>query len=91
MHSSGVVWNVRCEADAGSEAGANCACTMLKHGGIASKGHCVAFPQAVQELATILPRLPSEVDIICVRRQGRYDTHEDFRVRRHVLKKLYVD
>ncbi|KAL9962439.1 hypothetical protein ACROYT_G031543 [Oculina patagonica] len=43
---------------------------MLKHGGIASRGHCIAFPQAVQEPATILPRLPEEVDIIRVRRQG---------------------
>ena len=56
---------------------------MLKHGGIASKGHCIAFPQAVQEPATILPGLPVEVDIIRVRRQGRDDTHKDFRVRRH--------
>ncbi|CAH3158228.1 unnamed protein product [Porites lobata] len=56
---------------------------LLKHGGIASKGHCIAFPQAVQEPATILPRLPAEVDIIHVRRQGKDDTHKDFRVRRH--------
>ena len=55
----------------------------LKHGGIASKGHCIAFPQAVQEPATILPRLPAEVDIIRVRIQGRDDTHKDFRVRRY--------
>ena len=56
---------------------------MLKHGGIASKGHCIAFPQAVQEPATILPGVPAEVDIIRVRRQGRDDTHKDFRVRRY--------
>ena len=56
---------------------------MLKHGGIAARGHCIAFPQAVQEPATILPRLPAEVDIIRVRRQGKDDTHKDFRVRRH--------
>ena len=31
--------------------------------------HCI--PQAVQEPATILPRLPAEVDIIRVRRQGK--------------------
>ena len=49
---------------------------ILKHGGI-------AFPQAVQEPATILPRLPAEVDIIRVRRQVRDDTHKDFRVRRY--------
>ena len=30
---------------------------LLKHGGIASRGHCIAFPQAVQEPATILPHL----------------------------------
>ena len=56
---------------------------MLKHGGIASRGHCIAYPQAVQESATILPHLPAEVDIIRVKRQGKDDTHKDFRVRRH--------
>ena len=56
---------------------------MLRHGGIASRGHCIAFPQAVQEPATILPRLPAEVDITRVRRQGKDDTHKDFRVRRY--------
>ena len=56
---------------------------LLKHGGIASKGHCIAFPQAVQEPATIVPRLPAEVDITRVTRQGKDDTHKDFRVRRH--------
>ena len=55
---------------------------MLKHGGIASRGHCITFPQAVREPATILPRLPAEMDIIRVRRQGKDDTHKDFRVRR---------
>lgn len=55
---------------------------MLKHGGIACWGHCSAFPQAVQEPATILPRLPAEVDIIHVRRQGKDDTHKAFLVRR---------
>ena len=37
----------------------------------------------MQEPATILPRLPAELDIIRVRRQGKDDTHKDFRVRRH--------
>lgn len=36
---------------------------MLKHGGIASRGHCIAFPQAVQEPARILPRLLAEVNV----------------------------
>ena len=56
---------------------------LPKHGGTASKGHCIAFPQAVQEPATSLSCLPAEVDITCVRRQGKDYTHEDFRVRRH--------
>ena len=59
---------------------------MLKHGGTASRGHCIAFPQAVQEPATILPRPPAEVDIIRVRRQGKADTHKDFRVRRQLVE-----
>ena len=59
---------------------------MLKHLGIASRGHCIAFPQAVKEPATILPRLPTEVDIIGVRRQGKDDTHKDFRVRRQCVE-----
>ncbi|KAK2571364.1 hypothetical protein P5673_003951 [Acropora cervicornis] len=59
---------------------------MMRHGGIASKGHCIAFPQAVQEPATILPRLTAEVDIIRVRRQGKGVTHKDFRVRRHQVE-----
>ena len=37
----------------------------------------------MQEPATILPRLPREEDIISVRRQGKDDSHKDFRVRRH--------
>ena len=56
---------------------------LLKHGGIASKRNCIAFPQAVQEPSTILPRLPTKVDIIRMRRQGKDDTHKDFRVRTH--------
>ena len=58
---------------------------MLKHGGIASRDHCIAFPQAVQEPA-ILPHLSAEVDIIHMRRQGKDDTHKDFRVRRHCVE-----
>ena len=37
----------------------------------------------MQEPATILPCLPAEVDIIRVRRQGKDDTHKDFKVGRH--------
>lgn len=60
---------------------------LLKHGGIASRGHCIAFPQAVQKPATNLPRLPAEVNIIRVRKQGKDDTHKDFRVRRQRIER----
>jgi hypothetical protein len=45
---------------------------MLKHGGIASAGHCVTFPQEVNEPAKIFPRLPSEINIVRVRKLGCY-------------------
>lgn len=60
---------------------------LLKHEGIVSRGHCIAFSQAVQEPATILPRLPAEVNIIPVRKQGKDDTHQDFRVRRQRIER----
>jgi hypothetical protein len=44
---------------------------MLKHGGLAANGHCVAFPQEVSEPGKIFPKLPSEVNIIRVRKQGK--------------------
>ena len=40
----------------------------FKHGGIASAGHCVTFPQEVNEPAKIFPRLPSEINIVRVRK-----------------------
>ena len=47
---------------------------MLKHGGIASSGHCVTFPQEVNEPAKIFPRLPNEINLIRVRRIGKNET-----------------
>lgn len=44
---------------------------MLKHGGIASSGHCVTFPQQINEPATDLPKLPSEINILKVKRKGK--------------------
>ena len=55
---------------------------LLKHGGIASRGHCVTFPQNVNEPAQIFPRLPKELQIIRVRKQGKNDSYKDFNVRR---------
>ena len=33
---------------------------LLKHGGIASSGHCVTFPQSVNEPSQIFLRLPKK-------------------------------
>ena len=35
---------------------------MLKHGGIASSGHRVTFPQEINEPAKIFPRLLKEIN-----------------------------
>ena len=55
---------------------------MLSHGGIASSGHCVTFPQEINEPAKIFPRLPQEIQIIKVKKQGKNETYREFRVRR---------
>lgn len=44
---------------------------MLTHGGIASSGHCVTFPQEINELAKFFPRLPPEIQIIKVRNKEK--------------------
>ncbi len=59
---------------------------MLKHGGIAANGHCVTFPQNVNEPAQILPNLPENINLIRVRRQGKNNTSKDFNVRRFVVQ-----
>jgi hypothetical protein len=55
---------------------------MLNHGGIASSGYCVTFPQEINEPAKIFPRLPHEINIIKVKKHGKNDTCKEFRVRR---------
>ena len=47
---------------------------MLKHGGLAANGHCVTFPQDINEPSQILPKLPQEINIIQVRNKGKNDT-----------------
>jgi hypothetical protein len=49
---------------------------LLKHGGIASSSHCVTFPQEVNEPAQIFPRLPSEMHILKVCKQGKNEIQE---------------
>jgi len=59
---------------------------MLKHGGIAANGHCVTFPQNVSEPCQILPKLPTDIQIICVRKTGNSAKSKDFKVRRYVVQ-----
>ena len=48
-------------------------------------GHVMNLPQDVGSFANTLPRLPSELDIIVVRKEGANESHRDFRVRRSVV------
>ena len=57
----------------------------LPHGQYAYSGHVIKLPQNVASFANSLPRLPSELDIIVVRKEGAANTHYDFRVRRGVV------
>ncbi|XP_033755671.1 uncharacterized protein LOC117338427 [Pecten maximus] len=59
---------------------------LLKHGGIAANGHCVTFPQQVNEPSQILPKLPSEINIIKVKKQDKNGSPKDYRVRRFTVQ-----
>ena len=48
-------------------------------------GHVINLPQDVASFAASLPRLPSELDVIVVRKEGANQSHRDFRVRRSVV------
>jgi hypothetical protein len=63
---------------------------MLKHGGLAANGHCVAFPQEVSEPGKFFPKLPSEVNIIRERKQGENDTSKEFNVRRYKIQHALI-
>lgn len=53
----------------------------LPHGQLGYRGHVINLPQDVTTMATTLPRLPTEINIIIVRMEGTA-VHRDFRVRR---------
>ena len=54
----------------------------LPHGQYGYRGHVINLPQDLQAFAKTLPRLPNELDILIVRKEGSDNTHCDFRVRR---------
>ena len=57
----------------------------LPYGQYAYSGHVINLPQDVASFANSLPRLPSELDVIIVRKEGAANSHRDFRVRRAVV------
>ena len=48
-------------------------------------GHVIKLPQDIASFANALPRLPSELDMIVVWKEGAANTHHDFRVRRGIV------
>ena len=54
----------------------------LPHGQYGYSGHIINLPQDVSTFVNSLPRLPSDLDIVIVRKENTVDTHRDFRVRR---------
>ena len=48
----------------------------------AYKGHCINFPQDIQELADTLPRYPKELPIVVITVEGKDNTTKDLIVRR---------
>ena len=57
----------------------------LPHGQYGYSGHVINLPQDVASFASSLPRLPSELDVVIVRKEGAANSHRDFRVRRAVV------
>jgi hypothetical protein len=61
----------------------------LKFGQIGAKGHSCAFPQYVQDICDILPRLPSDVTLLKVLRNYKNKDQtistKSFKIRRYVV------
>ena len=58
----------------------------LPHGQYSYSGHVINLPQDIASFANSLPRLPSDVNVLVVRREGSdQSTHHDFRVRRDIV------
>ena len=57
----------------------------LPHGQYGYNGHVINLPQDVACFVHSLPRLPRDLDVIVVRKEGAAQSHRDFRVRRSVV------
>ena len=52
----------------------------LPHGQYGYSGRILNLPQDVSSFANNLPRPPTEVDVIIVRKEGATESHKDFRI-----------
>ena len=50
----------------------------LPHGQFGYSGHIINLPQDVATFTNTLPRSPSQLDVLLVRRQGAAGSHKDF-------------
>ena len=57
----------------------------LPYGQHGYRGHILNVPQDVTSFINNLPRSPSTLDVIIVRKEGAVESHKDFRVRRSVM------
>ncbi len=57
----------------------------LPHGQYAYGGHVINLPQDINTFVNSLPRSPSTLDVLIVRREGAAESHKDFKVRRSVV------
>jgi hypothetical protein len=57
----------------------------LPHGQYGYSGHVLNLPQDVSSFVNSLPRSPTNLDVMIVRKEGAIDSHKDFRVRRSVV------
>ena len=57
----------------------------LPHGQYGYSGHVINLSQDIASFVDSLPRHPSNLDIIAIRKQGNSQSHRDFHVRRSVV------
>ena len=62
----------------------------LPHGQYGYRGHVINMPQDITTFAGSLPRYPSELDVIFVRKEGSQNSHRDFRVRKSVVQRALL-
>ena len=63
----------------------------LPHGQYGYSGHVLNLPQDVASFTNNLPRSPSQLDVIIVRKEGATGSHKDFRVRRSVVLEWLIE